>query len=49
MLEGLWLRLMMGTEEVTRETALPGGAASSSAPSFPKHFSRDGQRIDKAA
>jgi len=47
MLEGLWLRLMMGTEEVTRETAYQSACAFLGAV-FPKHFSRDGQRIDKA-
>jgi TetR/AcrR family transcriptional repressor of bet genes len=37
MLEGLWLRLMMGTEEVTRETALQA-ALSFLAAMFPKHY-----------
>lgn len=37
MLEGLWLRLMMGTEDVTRETALQAANEFLSA-SFPKHF-----------
>ncbi len=37
MLEGLWLRLMMGTEEVTRETALK--AALGFLPAvFPRHY-----------
>ena len=48
MLEGLWLRLMMGTEEVTRETAHQA-ACECLASAFPKHFSRDGQRAGKAA
>lgn len=39
MLEGLWLRLMMGTEEVTRETA-HHAATEFLASAFPKHFSR---------
>jgi TetR/AcrR family transcriptional repressor of bet genes len=44
MLEGLWLRLMMGTEEVTRETAYKA-ACEYLASVFPKHFSRDGKPI----
>jgi len=40
MLEGLWLRLMMGTEEVTRETAHQA-ACEFLASVFPKHFSRE--------
>jgi TetR/AcrR family transcriptional repressor of bet genes len=43
MLEGLWLRLMMGTEDVTRETAYQA-ACEFLASAFPKHFSRDGQQ-----
>jgi AcrR family transcriptional regulator len=39
MLEGLWLRLMMGTEDVTRETAAQS-AAGFLAAVFPKHFPR---------
>lgn len=39
MLEGLWLRLMMGTEEVTRESALRA-AQDYLAALFPKHYSR---------
>jgi AcrR family transcriptional regulator len=39
MLEGLWLRLMMGTENVTRETAHQA-ASEYLASAFPKHFSR---------
>ena len=37
MLEGLWLRLMMGTEDVTRETALKA-ATEFLAAVFPKHY-----------
>ena len=37
MLEGLWLRLMMGTEDVTRETALQA-ATEFLASVFPKHY-----------
>ncbi|MES0208957.1 transcriptional regulator BetI [Mesorhizobium sp. M0028] len=37
MLEGLWLRLMMGTEDTTRETALQAVNAFLSA-AFPKHY-----------
>lgn len=37
MLEGLWLRLMMGTEDTTRETALQAANAFLSA-AFPKHY-----------
>ena len=40
MLEGLWLRLMMGTEDVTRETAHQA-ASEYLASAFPKHFSRE--------
>jgi hypothetical protein len=39
MLEGLWLRLMMGTEDVTRETAHQA-ACEYLASAFPKHFTR---------
>jgi AcrR family transcriptional regulator len=38
MMEGLWLRLMMGTEKVTREAALTA-AESHLAALFPRHFS----------
>lgn len=38
-LEGLWLRLMMGTEGVTRQTALEC-ALEFLAAAFPKHFDR---------
>ena len=37
MLEGLWLRLLMGTEDVTRETALQAAMAFL-ASVFPKHY-----------
>ena len=37
MLEGLWLRLMMGTEDTTRETALQATNAFLAA-AFPKHY-----------
>ncbi|BCG70432.1 TetR family transcriptional regulator [Mesorhizobium sp. 113-1-2] len=37
MLEGLWLRLMMGTEDTTRETALQAANAFL-ASAFPKHY-----------
>ena len=39
MLEGLWLRLMMGTEGVTRESA-HDVACEYLATVFPKHFNR---------
>jgi AcrR family transcriptional regulator len=39
-LEGLWLRLMMGTEDVTRETALKA-ATEFLASVFPRHYTRD--------
>ena len=39
MLEGLWLRMMMGTEDTTRETALKAANEFLSA-AFPKHFPR---------
>ena len=41
MLEGLWLRLMMGTEGVTRESA-HAVACEYLASVFPKQFSREG-------
>jgi TetR/AcrR family transcriptional repressor of bet genes len=37
MLEGLWLRLMMGAEDTTRETALVAASEFLSA-AFPKHY-----------
>lgn len=40
MLEGLWLRLMMGTENVTREIALRSADEFLSA-AFPVHFARE--------
>jgi AcrR family transcriptional regulator len=40
MLEGLWLRLMMGTEDVTREIALQA-ATEFLAAVFPKHYTLD--------
>ena len=40
MLEGLWLRLMMGTEDVTRETALKA-ATEFLVAAFPKHYALD--------
>ena len=46
MLEGLWLRLMMGTEDVTRETA-HHAASEYLASVFPKHFSREAPRAQK--
>ena len=46
MLEGLWLRLMMGTEDVTRETA-HHAATEYLASVFPKHFSREAPRAQK--
>lgn len=39
LLEGLWLRLMMGTEDVTRESALQA-ANEFLALAFPRHFPR---------
>ena len=39
MLEGLWLRLMMGTEDVTRESALQA-ANEFLALAFPRHYAR---------
>ena len=46
MLEGLWLRLMMGTEEVTRESA-HHAAQEFLASVFPRHFSRERPLIQK--
>jgi AcrR family transcriptional regulator len=43
-LEGLWLRLMMGTEDVTRETALKA-ATEFLASVFPKHYAREAAGI----
>jgi len=47
MLEGLWLRLMMGTEDVSRDTAL-NGANAFLASAFPKHYPRDGTQRNTA-
>ncbi|MGH6948297.1 MAG: transcriptional regulator BetI [Kiloniellales bacterium] len=41
LLEGLWLHLMMGTKEFTREEAR-AAAAQHLASVFPKHFAEDG-------
>jgi AcrR family transcriptional regulator len=43
MLEGLWLRLMMGTEDVTREAAAHA-ASEYLALVFPRHYGRDAKR-----
>jgi len=43
MLEGLWLRLMMATEDVTRESALHA-ASEFLASTFPKHYRREKPR-----
>ncbi|MDQ6432763.1 transcriptional regulator BetI [Mesorhizobium sp. LHD-90] len=48
MLEGLWLRLMMGTENATREIA-QHAASEFLASVFPKHFSREAPRVRKIA
>ncbi|TIT39949.1 MAG: TetR family transcriptional regulator, partial [Mesorhizobium sp.] len=48
MLEGLWLRLMMGTEDVTRETALQAANEFLSS-AFPKHYPWPTAGSDKAA
>ena len=49
MLEGLWLRLMMGTEDVTREIAQQA-AAEFLVSVFPRHYQRrDDLRIVKIA
>ena len=48
MLEGLWLRLLMGTEDVTRASAY-AAACDFLASVFPKHFSRDELRARKIA
>ena len=48
MLEGLWLRLMMGTEEVSRETAFEA-ATECLAAAFPRHFRREGAAVRKIA
>jgi TetR/AcrR family transcriptional repressor of bet genes len=48
MLEGLWLRLMMGTEDVTRETALRAATEYLSAV-FPAHYPRTAARQTETA
>ncbi len=48
MLEGLWLRLMMGTEDATRESALHA-SADFLASVFPKHYPRTAPRMRKIA
>ncbi|MGE0500825.1 MAG: transcriptional regulator BetI [Rhizobiaceae bacterium] len=48
MLEGLWLRLMMGTEEVTRETAMQA-AMDFLASAFPRHYARTGASVPEPA
>jgi AcrR family transcriptional regulator len=47
-LEGLWLRLMMGTEQVTREAAQQA-AIEFLVAAFPKHYGRDGVRVRRLA
>ncbi|HHZ08674.1 MAG TPA: TetR family transcriptional regulator [Rhizobiales bacterium] len=47
-LEGLWLRLMLGTENVTRETSFQA-AAELLASVFPRHFVRDGAGVRRRA
>jgi TetR/AcrR family transcriptional repressor of bet genes len=48
MLEGLWLRLMMGAENVTRESAYRA-AVEYLTSVFSKHFSREGEAREKIA
>jgi AcrR family transcriptional regulator len=48
MLEGLWLRLMMGSEDVTREIAQQA-AAEFLVSVFPRHYQRRDMRIIKIA
>lgn len=48
MLEGLWLRLMMGAEDVTRESAF-AAAIGMLALIFPRHFPREGDHALTAA
>lgn len=43
MLEGLWLRLMLGGDDISREKAFDA-AAEYLATVFPKHFTRNGAR-----
>jgi len=47
MLEGLWLRLMMGAENVTRETSFQA-ATEMLASVFPRHFERDASGVRRA-
>jgi AcrR family transcriptional regulator len=44
MLEGLWLRLMMGTEDVTRQSALQAAWEFLSSV-FPQHYPRQGESV----
>lgn len=48
MLDGLWLHLMMGTEDATRETALQAANEFLSA-AFPKHYPNSAARGAKPA
>src|SRR5690606_37244282 len=48
MLEGLWLRLMMSVENVTRETAL-ASANEFLIAAFPRHYPRDAEAGRKGA
>ncbi|MER8862680.1 transcriptional regulator BetI [Mesorhizobium sp. M0751] len=48
MLDGLWLRLMMDTEDTTRETALQAANEFLSA-AFPKHYPRSAASAAKPA
>lgn len=48
LLEGLWLRLMMGVEDVSRETALTS-ANEFLLTAFPKHFARAASGIRRMA
>lgn len=47
-LEGLWLRLMMGTENVTRETSFQA-AVEMLASVFPRHYGRDASGVHRKA
>ncbi|TJX68187.1 MAG: TetR family transcriptional regulator, partial [Mesorhizobium sp.] len=47
MLEGLWLRLMMGTENTTRETSLQAANEFLSA-AFPRHYPLKGAGTTKS-
>ena len=47
MLEGLWLRLMIGGDEISREKAFEA-AAEHLATVFPRHFTREGVRAGAA-